>query len=73
MMESKPGQTDFAALKSSYEREAAALRTALINGASWDEVKEQRVRVTQLAIEVHRKLHGGTVANPAERSIRSED
>ena len=67
------GQMDLTTLKTTYEKEAAALRTALINGASWEDVKEQRLRVTQLAIEVHRKIHAGGSSNPAERSTRSAD
>ena len=70
-MESNLEHVDLTTLKTTYEREAAALSTALINGASWDDVKEQRIRVTHLAIEVHRKLHASS-PNPAERSIRNE-
>jgi hypothetical protein len=40
-----------------------------LNGASWEEVQEQRRLVTLLAIERHRKM---PPANPAEQQVRND-
>jgi hypothetical protein len=67
-MEQTLWSLDLDTLKLLYDKEAAALRTALINGASWEDVKEQRKIVTDLAITLHKKRMG--FPNPAESKIR---
>ena len=59
---------DLNILKTMYEKEATVLKNALLNGASWEEVKDQRRKVTELAIAMH-KLRYRT-GNPAESSSR---
>lgn len=59
---------DLETLKILYEKEAAQLRNALINGAQWDEVREQRLKVTELSIVIHQKRNSNS--NPAETSVR---
>ena len=54
-MENTPGSLDLDALSQMYEMEADKLRMALINGASWDDMREQRHVVTELAIAIHRQ------------------
>jgi len=58
IMENAFESLDLNTLKQLYEKEAGTLRTALINGASWDEMRLQRIKVTELAIELHRKRQG---------------
>lgn len=57
-------------LREVYEKESALLKTSLLNGSSWDELKEQRQKVTELAIALHKKIN--TSANPAESTGRDE-
>jgi len=57
-------------LKAMYERESAALKASLLNGNSWEELKEQRLKVTELSIALHKKLQSS--GNPAESTDRSE-
>lgn len=58
------------ALKKLYEAEAEKLTVSLLNGATWEEVKDQRKLVTDLAIAVHKKKHSNS--NPAETSMRKD-
>ena len=60
---------DLPILKLMYEKEAEQLQKSLLNGASWDEVREQRKKVTDLAIALHKKRFAAS--NPAESSSRS--
>ena len=56
---------DIDTLQKLYQKEVELLQSALIAGASWDSLKGQKNRVTELAIIIHRKkypLH----FNPAE-------
>lgn len=64
------GEMDVDALRHAYELEASKLKTALLNGASWEEMKDQRKTVTELAIALHKKIN--TSDNPAESADRSE-
>lgn len=57
-------------LRDTYEKESAKLKTSLLNGTSWEELKEQRLKVTELAIALHKKIN--TSSNPAESTDRSE-
>jgi hypothetical protein len=57
-------------LRKVYEKESALLKTSLLNGNSWEELKEQRLKVTELAIALHKKIN--TSANPAESTGRDE-
>ena len=59
---------DLPILKVMYEKEAEVLQKALLSGATWDEVREQRKKVTDLAIAMHKKRFAST--NPAESSSR---
>lgn len=53
-------------LKALYERENEELKARLLNGALWNEVKEQRFRVTELSIALHKKIQKIQGTNPAE-------
>lgn len=59
------------ALRALYEAESSGLRRALINGLSWDELKDQRKNVTELAIAIHKKIYSET-GNPAEKQVRKD-
>ena len=58
-------------LNTMYEREAERLNTALLNGALWEELKDQRKNVTELAIAIHKKTQVIN-SNPAESVYRKE-
>jgi len=60
---------DINILKEMYEKEAMVLKTALLNGASWDEVRDQRRKVTEISIALHKLRFDSN--NPAESSSRS--
>lgn len=59
---------DLNILKSMYEKEASVLKNSLLNGASWEEVKEQRRKVTEISIAIHKLRYRS--GNPAESSFR---
>lgn len=69
-MEMNWSELDLDYLKQIYEAEASRLKTSLLNGATWEEMKDQRKRVTELAIALHKKMNTST--NPAESADRSE-
>ena len=69
-MERNQCSFELEALKKLYEAEAEKLTVSLLNGATWEEVKDQRKLVTDLAIAVHKKKHSNS--NPAETSMRKD-
>lgn len=69
-MEVKWNELDVDVLRILYEKEAAALKASLIKGTLWDDLKEQRQKVTGLSIALHKKIHSSK--NPAEFMDRSE-
>ena len=69
-MEANWNELDAEALKDIYEKESAKLKASLINGSSWEEMKDQRQKVTELAIALHKKINSS--GNPAESIDRSE-
>jgi hypothetical protein len=60
---------DLEALKAMYTHQSSRLAAALIEGADWEELNEQRILVTQLSIAIAKKSTG-VVDNPAENAIR---
>jgi len=62
-------------LKSLYERETDNLNEALLNGVSWNDPKDQRKKVTDIAMALQaiRTREDFMKENPAERSIRSPE
>jgi len=69
-MEVNWSDLDIDALREAYEKESAQLKASLLSGTLWDDMKDQRKKVTELAIALHKKLH--TSGNPAESMDRSE-
>jgi hypothetical protein len=69
-MEMEWNEFDVDSLKAMYDQEAAALKSALLKGTSWNDLKEQRQIVTELSIALHKKIHSSS--NPAESIDRSE-
>lgn len=71
-MDSEFHELDVDALQALYQKEANRLNAELLEGASWDSVKEQKQKVVEIAIALHKKkypLH----FNPAEfASLRDE-
>ena len=69
-MEMNWSEMDLDALREIYDKESAKLKTSLLGGSSWEEMKDQRKTVTELAIALHKKMH--ISGNPAESIDRSE-
>lgn len=69
-MEANWNELGAEALKDVYEKESAKLKASLLNGSSWEEMKDQRQKVTELAIALHKKINSS--GNPAESIDRSE-
>lgn len=57
---------DLESLKTLYQKENEELKSRLLNGALWEEVKAQRLRVTELSIALHNKFQSGYGGHPAE-------
>ena len=69
-MEMNWNELDTESLRALYDKESANLKKALLNGSTWEEVKDKSRRVTELAIALHKKIN--TSGNPAESIDRSE-
>jgi len=59
---------DRTALQALYEQQFQQLSSALLDGAKWEDVKQQRLLLTELSIFLDKR--GGT-ANPAEHPERT--
>lgn len=70
-MDTSWNDLDVEALKMLYEQESLNLKAALLRGTSWNDLKDQRQKVTELSIVLHKKTHAAT-GNPAESIDRSE-
>jgi hypothetical protein len=57
---------DLLTLKALYNKEALELKEKLLNGTNWNEVSEQRITVTKLAMELHSRIHPWEKFNPVE-------
>lgn len=57
---------DILSLKTMLHKEEAALTRALLEGAAWDDMVEQRHKVTQLSMAIHQRLYTSPAFNPAE-------
>lgn len=69
-METRWNELDLDTLKTMYEQESSNLKAALLQGTSWNDLKDQRLKVTELSIALHKKIHA--TGNPAESADRSE-
>jgi hypothetical protein len=63
-------ELDVNELRDVYEKESSKLKASLLSGTSWEELKDQRQKVTELAIALHKKIN--TSSNPAESTDRSQ-
>jgi hypothetical protein len=57
---------DIDSLKALYEKENEVLQTRLLSGEAWEEVKDQRQKVTEISIALHKKFTALHSLNPAE-------
>ena len=57
-------------LRDAYKKESAQLKASLLSGMLWEELKDQRQKVTELAIALHKKINASS--NPAESTDRSD-
>ena len=56
-------------LKALYKKESDELKTRLLNGALWEDVKDQRLTVKELSMALYQKIQSIQGANPAEFSL----
>ncbi len=70
-MDTSWNEFDVDTLRKLYEQESSSLKGALLQGISWNDLKDQRQKVTELSIILHKKIHAAT-GNPAESIDRSE-
>lgn len=68
-MEMKWNEYDVDELRAMYDLEYSRLKNDLLKGVQWEDLKEQRQKVTELSIALHKKIHTST--NPAESADRS--
>ena len=64
-MDSEFHRLDLYTLQDMYQEEAARLNAELLGGATWESVKDQKQKVTELAIVIHKKKYP-LYFNPAE-------
>jgi hypothetical protein len=69
-MDTNLNNIDLDSLKRMHESTSFRLQTALLNGASWDEVQEQRELLIELAVAIHKK-QPSYFLNPAESHSRN--
>jgi hypothetical protein len=65
-MENPYAGLDAEALKILYDKENLALNARLLEGVPWNELRDQRKKVTKLAIALHKKVQALNAMNPAE-------
>ncbi len=65
---------DLNSLKKMHELKLEELNHSLIQGVSWDQLREQRTTVTEISIALQEKRNGQHVSlpHPAEKNIRKE-
>lgn len=63
-------ELDVNILKMLFEKEFFKLKEALLKGIAWDDLKEQRQKVTELSIALHKKIYSSQ--NPAESAGRGQ-
>ncbi|MDB5251845.1 MAG: hypothetical protein JWP27_1014 [Flaviaesturariibacter sp.] len=60
-------------LKDMYANAAANLKTALLEGADWEELQEYRHDVTELEIALYKKIRTGQGLHPAGNQNRTTE
>ena len=65
-MEKDYQSLDLPVLRSMLAREEREFSRALLRGASWSDVQEQKRKITELSIAIHHRLHPLTTNHPAE-------
>jgi len=63
---------DLDTLQALYQEEADRLKDELLAGVPWDNLQEQKIKVTELAITIHRKKYP-LYFNPAESVSPRQD
>ena len=61
---------DELSLRTLYSAKTRELEQALLSGALWHEIEEQRKAVTEIGIALHRKLLEKGKVSPADFAIR---
>lgn len=74
MMYSEYTHLSMEQLASLYLKAEAELKTALLEGKSWEELREKKVYLTQLALQLHqRNSFDHRKSSPADKQIRKEN
>lgn len=61
---------DIEVLTALYDREFLELKTALINGTDWNDIRDQKNKVTRIAISIHKKLNRNDSSDPSAFASR---
>jgi hypothetical protein len=74
-MERNIESMDLPSLKMLYERETDDLNASLMNGVSWNDLRDQRKKIIQIAMAIQSKRTGGDLknGNPAESFTRPSE
>jgi hypothetical protein len=62
---------DLERLKELYSVEYNGLTTALLNGESWEDLIDQRKRITEITREIYKKKQYEVYSNPAESALNT--
>ena len=63
-------QLDIETLRLLYREEERLLEQKLLNGATWEELREERRRIGELSTILYKKSNPGHFGNPAENASR---
>jgi hypothetical protein len=72
MMDIELRTLDGSTLRAMYDKQLRELNNALLNGATWEQLQEQREFVTQLSMALHKTMNSSS-SNPAENSSGNTD
>jgi hypothetical protein len=67
-MDKRVTELDVTTLERLYKKEIELLNRSLLSGVSWEALADQRWRVTQLAVILHKKL--ATNSDPSSSNTR---
>ena len=70
-MKNEWANLDINQLQYLYQESSRQLERSLLRGSSWQEIRDQRNDVTELAVAIYQRLNPKAV-NPAEQSSRKE-
>ena len=60
-------------LNAMHEQANREMKAALLDGAAWEELRDKRMLVTQLSIQIAKKKLKKDAQNPADTSLQVEE